>query len=267
VPDLKDVQSRHNRYIDSLVASFERELSAIVNIAMARTQARLTESLSLADGRIARSIGNARTLRKLDAVLLEEMDRAGYQYLLSEFVAQFPGQLPYFRETLDILSASMKTPLPAVAFGPRDINAFTAQAELAKDGIAAAVEGIAARAKSKAMLAIGGAPFSELVGSLAEAVSSSLPQVVGLAETATATHYRVIADRGYRIIEAETPGKLKYSFEGPLDKLTRPFCTRLLKTRRVFSRAQIDAMDNGQLPNVFITGGGWRCRHQWILAG
>ena len=59
MPDLKDVQSRHNRYIDSLVASFERELSAIVNIAMARTQARLTESLSLADGRIARSIGNA----------------------------------------------------------------------------------------------------------------------------------------------------------------------------------------------------------------
>jgi hypothetical protein len=32
-----------------------------------------------------------------------------------------------------------------------------------------------------------------------------------------------------------------------------------------YTREEIDRMDNGQLPNVFRTGGGWNRRHQWII--
>ncbi len=266
MPDLADIQRQHDKYIDSLLADFERELNGIVAGAMARTQAKLQGTLSITDGTIDRTAGNVRALRQLDRIILQEMDKGGFQQVLDELVAQFPGQLPYFQQVLETLSASMKTPLPPVEFGPRDLQVFGAQAAVARDGIEAAMESIAARVKNRVMLSIGGSSFSDLVTTLAESVQRGLPEVVGLAETATSTYYRVIADRGYQIIEAEAPNFLRYRFYGPFDAVTRPFCRHLLEVDKAWTRPQIDEMDNGQIPNVFISGGGWRCRHQWLLA-
>jgi len=266
VPDLQDIQAQHDRYIDSLIANFERELDAIVAGAMARTQARLQDTLSVTDGAIDRTAGNSRALRQLDRIILQEMDRGGFQQALDELVVQFPGQLPFFQQVLDTLSASMDTPLPPIDWGPRDIQVFGAQAAVARDGIEAVMESIAGRVKNRVILSIGGSKFADLVTTLAESVQRGLPEVAGLAETATSTYYRVIADRGYQMIEAETPGKLKYRYYGPFDSLTRPFCQRLLRGGKSYTRAQIDQMSNGQIPNVFISGGGWRCRHQWVIS-
>ena len=33
---------------------------------------------------------------------------------------------------------------------------------------------------------------------------------------------------------------------------------------KVFSRRAIDALDNGQLADPFLTGGGYNCRHVWM---
>lgn len=52
-----------------------------------------------------------------------------------------------------------------------------------------------------------------------------------------------------------------YVFVGPVDDVIRPFCLR--HVGRVYTRAEIDALDNGQLPNTFVTGGGYNCRHLW----
>lgn len=55
----------------------------------------------------------------------------------------------------------------------------------------------------------------------------------------------------------------------PDDQLTRPFCRRILEEQRegqTYSRAEIEAMNNGDLPDVMLTCGGIECRHQWILA-
>lgn len=264
--DLQDIQRQHDRYIDSLIANFQRELNSITAGAMARTQARLQETLSVTDGRIDRTAGNSREFRKLDSVILQELDRGGFQKVLDELVAQFPGQLPYFQEVLDTLSASMVTPLPPVKFGPRDIQVLGAQAAVARDGIEAVMESVASRVKNRVMLSVGGSSFSDLVATLAESAQRGLPEVVGLAETATSTYYRVIADRGYQIIDDETPGTLRYRPYGPFDSLTRPFCRRLLSSGKTYTRVEIDHMYNGQIPNVFISFGGWRCRHSWIIS-
>lgn len=53
-----------------------------------------------------------------------------------------------------------------------------------------------------------------------------------------------------------------FAFLGPADVKMRPFCRS--RVGKVFTRAEIDSMDNGQLPNVFLTGGGFNCRHQFI---
>lgn len=52
-----------------------------------------------------------------------------------------------------------------------------------------------------------------------------------------------------------------FAYIGPVDAKLRPFCRQ--HVGRVYTRAQIDAMDNGQLPNTFLTGGGYNCRHVW----
>ena len=36
--------------------------------------------------------------------------------------------------------------------------------------------------------------------------------------------------------------------------------------KQAYTRAQINQTHNGQIPNVFISAGGWRCRHQWVIA-
>lgn len=50
-----------------------------------------------------------------------------------------------------------------------------------------------------------------------------------------------------------------FAYLGPVDERLRPFCRA--HVGKVYTRTQIDAMDNGQLPNVFLTGGGYNCRH------
>lgn len=53
-----------------------------------------------------------------------------------------------------------------------------------------------------------------------------------------------------------------YAYLGPVDVKLRPFCFQ--HVGKVYNKAEIDALDNGQLPNVFLTGGGYSCRHTWI---
>jgi hypothetical protein len=52
-----------------------------------------------------------------------------------------------------------------------------------------------------------------------------------------------------------------FLYTGPIDSRIRNFC--IDRVGRVFSRAAIDKMDNGQMPNTFLTRGGYNCRHQW----
>jgi hypothetical protein len=53
-----------------------------------------------------------------------------------------------------------------------------------------------------------------------------------------------------------------YAYMGPADEKTRDFC--LEHVGKVYTREQIDELDNGQLNDVFLTGGGYNCRHQWM---
>lgn len=52
-----------------------------------------------------------------------------------------------------------------------------------------------------------------------------------------------------------------FFYVGPLDDVTRDFCVEHIG--RVLSRAQIDDLDNGQLPDPLLTAGGYNCRHIW----
>lgn len=55
-----------------------------------------------------------------------------------------------------------------------------------------------------------------------------------------------------------------FLYVGPDDKVTRPFCHKLLeRSPAIYTRDEISAMDNGSDLSVYAYGGGYNCRHHW----
>jgi hypothetical protein len=101
------------------------------------------------------------------------------------------------------------------------------------------------------------APTPVLLERLAETLDLEVREVRTLYDTATATYTRIWE------AEASTgeAGEV-FFYAGPVDAKMRPFCAD--HVGQVFTRAAIDKLDNGQRLDVFLTGGGWNCRHIWM---
>ncbi|MCC6591601.1 MAG: hypothetical protein IT168_33250 [Bryobacterales bacterium] len=265
---VREVLDQHGSFIDSLVSWYEAELRDVVASAQARTLADLQLRLQISNGKIARTAANQRVLRQVDDFLAAAMERAGFYQLTDEFVRGFNGHFQYFERVLDAISENLKTPLK-VQFSKSDTALFESQQLSTLESLSAVVDTVAAAAKKKALFSVGALPFTDLAEHIATTFGRSVGEASTLAETSTTMFYRTISDRGFQQIEAGLPkGAIKYRFEGPRDKLTRPFCKRLLTRTRSepLTRAQIEVLDNGQLPNPFVSGGGFLCRHNWIIA-
>ena len=103
-----------------------------------------------------------------------------------------------------------------------------------------------------------GRPSAEIVADLADVLDSHAAEVQTLFDTSVS-----ILGRQVEAVQTEDLGDAQpFLFSGPIDDVTRPFC--LERVGRVYTRAEIDDMDNGQLPNPFLTGGGYNCRHSWL---
>ncbi len=71
-----------------------------------------------------------------------------------------------------------------------------------------------------------------------------------------------IFGRQVEALQAGDDPEAVFLYAGPMDKKTRKFCEE--RVGKVYTRAEIDAMDNGQIDNVFLTGGGYNCRHTFM---
>lgn len=127
---------------------------------------------------------------------------------------------------------------------------------------------------SNQMTEVGGLSLASLSGLLQQAASTPISkeeiakQVEQIARTSI-SRARTIADTSIAGLQrataiqaaAELPGDVVFRYSGPNDKLTRPFCKRLVG--RTFSPDEIRRLDNGQnLPSDLFCGG-YNCRHSW----
>jgi hypothetical protein len=69
-------------------------------------------------------------------------------------------------------------------------------------------------------------------------------------------------DNTYTITLAREAGIDEFKYIGP--PAMRPFCQALLAAGKTYTLAEIEAMNNGQGLDVFSSGGGYNCQHQWI---
>ncbi len=201
---------------------------------------------------------------------MRELKAAGYDALLARFTGQFTDQFPFLQEIIDQISAASGHKLPPVSFLPEQLRVLQSnaigeiQAGMRSIGGAA----IAQLAVQRSLFGLAGLPFQETVKIFQKEFGGSLKRNTMRAETAVSVWYRQVTDLQYQKIEKELPQIAQhYVYSGPLDQVTRPFCRHMLDVtaKKALTRGEIDKLDNGQLPNVWVSGGGFGCRHIWLL--
>ncbi len=103
----------------------------------------------------------------------------------------------------------------------------------------------------------GARDVNAILQDLADILDSSESQIRTLYDTSVS-----IFGRQIEALQAGDDEDAVFLYSGPADKKTREFCAA--RVGKVFTRAEIDAMDNGQIDNCFLTGGGFNCRHIWM---
>lgn len=267
---LQRIYDDHGDEIDSLVSEFTRALDKMLSDAARAVSTEIMKELTIEDGIVSLTTRNQRLLNSLQDRLSKALDAVGYQDLLDNYTDGFNGQFVWFDKVLQTINEDLIYPLAPITFTKGQMAQFDASKMSARDLIEGATIRAAGRVRQQALFGVGGMNSRELTRVISETYGSSLGESQNLAETSISTFYRTVTDQGFRIIEEDLPGfEIRYNYEGPLDKLTRPFCTKLERQSRAgktWTRAEINRMSNGQIPNVFTTAGGYRCRHQWVIS-
>ena len=100
-------------------------------------------------------------------------------------------------------------------------------------------------------------PVDDILADLSEVIDRSDSQIATLYDTSVS-----IFTRQVELLDAGDDPETRFLYAGPDDDVTREFCKE--RVGNVYTRAEIEAMDNGQIDNVLLTGGGYNCRHVWM---
>jgi len=266
-PALVDIFNRHQAWTDTLIAKFERELKPMVDAATQKAAAELEAALAITDGVIDATAANDKILAGADAVFMDALNAEGYPALLAEYTGHFSDQLPYLQEMLNEIGKSLGRDVSAIAFSASDLKVLDRIEATTVDKLSRIFAGAATVAMDRVLFSVAGLPFEQLVATVAQQMDKTMASARTWADTAVSTWYRTASSLQFAEIQNAMPGgaALKYRYSGPEDLKTREFCEALLMAGKSYTRDEIDAMSNGQLPNVFVTCGGYNCRHLFIL--
>jgi hypothetical protein len=235
------------RLVDVLTDSFARELATVLDLLKTRIRF-LVRQLQAQDGRVIANQNNLALALRLRSDLIAALEQAGYSRLALNAVD----------DPLDRLAASVVKGAPArVALGAYDVDAIAAMKELRLAQLLQVGEDVAVQLWRVTLDGVlGTRPVLDLVDDIADALDISERQARTLYDTLASTFSRQVAQIGTTGEPTEA-----FVYVGPDDAKTRDFCAE--RVDKVFSRQAIENMDNGQLPNAMLTGGGYNCRHQF----
>lgn len=272
MPTVQEITLAHDRFVTATVSAYKARLTELVAAATARTLAELARRLAVdAKGAILPTAANRRVLRGVDRIFTDALDAAGLPALNRAYAGQFSGSLPYLDQIIDQLSQQLATPLPPAreALDAEAKRTLAAQQASTVDSLNAVADAAAANAKRGALFGFAGLDFGELSATLARAFGKTTQQATVIADSSMMAFFRTANAQVFEEIQADEPGgkPLRYKYQGPLDKKNRVFCRHLLLVAKTYTRAEIDAMDNGAQPRpIFIWCGGIGCRHVFSLS-
>lgn len=270
---VKDTLAKQNDSIESLTANFERELGDLLDEAKSRVIATLSSRLKLYGGKIAATPANRALLRTTDDLMLRELDSLGVRRLITSLVGEFNGQYVFFRQILEqVLGEESAAALSIIRLSDADHQYLGMMQQDAATDLNNLVTSVVQNVRRRTLASVGGLSVRELASLATDTLKSTPGIAKSQAATAVSSFYRSLADLSFQKIEEDPNWQVRYKYVGPpaSDPVIRPFCEHLMEQvsqGKTWTREEIAAMDNeSTLSNVMVFGGGWNCRHQWIVA-
>lgn len=232
------------RLADEIGAQYALELSRVLRDLERELRTLATEALEGNRTALARAVRAARIRRQIQRAIRA----AGYEDLAETATA---GRLDRLVAQLERLRGAAEL----AAFTTADQTRILALKELARlDLLGQGTEIAQALWRTVAQGIFSARPIEALLEDLAEAIDVELRQARTLYDTAISVFTRQVEAMKSRPDDV-------FAYIGPADVKLRPFCRA--RVGKVYTKAEIDEMDNGQLPDVFRSGGGFNCRHVW----
>lgn len=246
-PAVLSATERQAAVAEDLGRSYAKELAA-VKADLERELRRLL--LRAEEGSRTATAVAARAL-KLRKELREMLELAGYDDLADTATV---------RGLERMARAVERTRLAAQvsAFTSRDATRIAALKELARLDLLAQGDDVAIAVwRSVVQGLYSQRPVSAILDDLDAVLDGSMARAANLYDTTVS-----IFGRQVELLKATGEATERFAFMGPVDAKTRPFC--LKHVGKVYTRAEIEQLDNGQIPNVMLSGGGFQCRHHWV---
>lgn len=231
---------------DTESARFSRELGRVLAV-LERDLLGLVAGVREGKRGILSRAGRLLMLRR---ELREALTEAGYSSLVTRASLDAVERMAVAAQSYQLIKASAKLgqPLPA---------RLTVLARLMRADLLGVGDQLALAVWRSAVTSLySDRPASVIVSALAKAIEKSRAQAQTLFDTQVSIVGRQIVSSAPML-----PGQA-YLYVGPIDGVVREWC--LGQAGMVRTQPAIEALDNGQLPNPFVTGGGYNCRHSWI---
>lgn len=246
--DLQRQAVREAAMQDAAVVRFDAELRRVMKRLTALLKAELSTWDTDETGRTVASVNNIARVFALRRQARALLRRAGYDQLALFAVG----------DPLDDLAVSiLKAAGASVHMGPSLIETLTAWKEFRLADLLGIADDTA-RAIQRIALdgTLGLRPVDRLIQDVAGALDLRFRQARTIYDTAVSVFARQVE----QTMSTGEAGEL-FLYVGPVDEKARPFCREWIG--KVRDREAIDGLDNGQIGDVFLTGGGYNCRHKW----
>lgn len=250
--------------LSRLTRTFSDAVSIEIGEATAAVVRNIGSRLKIRDGVIVHSYDNAVQLSNAASVISAALDSTRYKPTLLAATTLFPDQV----DSLLNLYDEMRRLSVGGFMLPEDVSLSDLDVESLANRAAGAYAALDMVTKkvtqevAKMVNASLGTESSHLSQGVSEGMRK-MSSVVPIFKDQVMTFFRFASSLIYSKIES-TGLKLRYSYVGDVGEHTRSFCKK--RVGLVFSRREIAAMRNGQLPNALMTGGGHGCEHWWSIA-
>lgn len=237
------------RLQEQLTDSFTRELGIVLK-QLTRQVRSLIREFDAQDGRVVRTAAAIGRAVRVRSDLMAALVDSGFTRAVVDALDE-----PLDRLTREILKGNAIA--RAAAESAVDVQAIAAFKDVRLAELLGYGEDIAAQLWRTVLDGVLGVrPVDDLIADIEDIIDGSAAEARTLYDTAVSTYSRQVDQMG----ATGKPDEL-FLYVGPTDAKTRQFCKDIVG--KVFTRSEIDEMDNGQLPNVMLTGGGYNCRHTW----